>query len=63
MNKEDVLDRLGEPDKVLKSGGMVSTDWMCSKCNHLHSFDTPVRPPAPCACGSIFFSKKARVLQ
>lgn len=63
MNEQDVIDRLGEPDKVLPPGsGMMSAAWLCSKCKKLHEFDEPVRPPAPCDCGSVFFEKRAKVL-
>ncbi len=62
MDKQDVIDRLGEPDKVLPpGGGMRSVAWRCSTCKVTRQFDAPVRPPAPCGCGSVFFEKVARV--
>jgi hypothetical protein len=63
MTEHDVIDRLGEPDKVLPpGGGMRSTAWRCSACKVTLHFDAPVRPPAPCGgCGSVFFEKAARV--
>ena len=61
MTEQDVIDRLGEPDAVVPARlGMTSAAWLCSQCKKLHEFDAPVRPPAPCACGSVFFEKRAR---
>lgn len=60
MNKEDVIAKLGEPDRILPRGqGMVSTKWFCSTCCKIHTFPEPVRPPAPCSdCGGIAFEKR-----
>jgi len=61
MNEQDVVERLGEPDVVvLASRMMTSAAWLCSTCKKLHEFDSPVRPPAPCACGGVFFEKRTR---
>lgn len=60
MDKREVLERLGEPDRILPPGkGMVSTAWLCSNCCKLHTFPEPVRPPAPCECGGIAFEKRS----
>lgn len=61
MNEKDVIDRLGEPDAVLPASRMMTFDaWLCSTCKKLHEFDSPVPPPAPCACGGVFFEKRTR---
>lgn len=58
MKKEDVIGRLGEPDKILSlSEGMRSAAWRCSTCGKVFEFQSPVRPPAPCYCGGIAFEK------
>jgi hypothetical protein len=62
MDEQDVIDRLGEPDRVLPvSRMMTSAAWMCGQCKVVREFDEPVRPPAPCGCGSVFFEKRSRV--
>lgn len=44
------------PDKVVtKKEALHFKSWKCSKCNKVYNFSEPVRPPAPCECGSIFF--------
>lgn len=61
MNHGNVIKWLGEPDAVLPAKlGMNSNAWLCSHCGQLHEFDAPVRPPAPCICGSVFFEKRVR---
>jgi len=52
--------RLGEPDKILASGGMISNAWVCSSCKKRHESTDEIRPPSPCGCGSIFFEKGKR---
>ena len=62
MNEDDVIDLLGEPDRVLPAGGgMTSNAWECLKCSTLTTYDTLVKIPAPCSvCGGISFLKRAR---
>lgn len=63
MNENDVVNKFGEPDEVLPVSRMMTSDaWKCGKCETMHVFDAPVRPPAPCGCGSVFFYKCAKVL-
>jgi len=38
----------------------LSDAWECGQCHRIHTFDAPVRPPAPCACGCIGFKKVNR---
>lgn len=60
MNRADVIEKLGVPDLILPPGkGMVSFKWFCSTCCKLHTFETPVRVPAPCECGGISFEKRS----
>lgn len=64
MNKRDVIEALGQPDRILPAGkGMTSLRWKCGKCKKISDFPQPVRPPAPCVCGSIFFEKIKPTLQ
>ena len=65
MTEQDVIGQFGEPDAVLTADSprrMMSDAWLCSTCQMLHSFESPVRVPAPCACGGISFEKRARIL-
>lgn len=59
MNKLDVIDKLGMPDKIIpRSQMMRSAAWLCSTCGRVHRSDEPVPPPAPCTeCKGIFFEK------
>lgn len=59
MNKQDVIDLLGEPDRIMRGPMMTSKHWFCPTCAKLHTFATPVRPPAPCECGGIIFEKRS----
>lgn len=64
FNEKDLIYIVGEPDNILPAGGgMMSAAWLCSMCLVLYEFNVPVRPPAPCDCGSVFFEKRARLLQ
>jgi hypothetical protein len=58
MDQRDVIALLGEPDRITRGRGMVSTKWFCSTCAKTHTFPEPVRPPAPCECGGISFEKR-----
>ena len=59
----NVVERLGEPDAIIpRRLMMTSVRWKCSKCLLVLDFDIPVKPPAPCQCGGIAFSKELRPL-
>ena len=64
MTKDDVVDRLGEPDAILpRQMMMTSFIWQCSHCQKVFYFAQPVTPPAPCFCGGIAFEKISRSIQ
>ncbi len=60
MDKQDVINILGEPDRITRNPMMVSGNWFCPNCGKLHVFVVPVPPPAPCKhCGGIIFEKRS----
>jgi len=59
MNKQDVINLMGEPDRIMRGPMMTSTHWFCLTCAKVHISAMPVNPPSPCECGSPIFEKRS----
>lgn len=57
MTKADITAFFGHEGTPVQSM-MTSCRWECSQCHRITDHDVPVKPPAPCICGSIFFTKR-----
>jgi hypothetical protein len=57
MDEMDIIERLGEPDKIIgPEDRMRSLGWVCSTCRSPIALAVPMPCPAPCAwCGGIAF--------